>query len=167
LNFAGVTKAPVIAFCRNSGRAAATSTTNESASAGLAVKALAYGLHGVRVDGGDVVAVLSVVREARARASSGLGGTLIEALTEPESGEVGSRRDPIQLMRRHLEVRALWSDQREQRLRTEVRGDVDRALAEAERAEKPAAQTLFDDVYEQVPGHLREQRQTLRGRAEA
>jgi pyruvate dehydrogenase E1 component alpha subunit len=167
LNFAGVTKAPVVAFCRNSGRVDATSTTKESAHAGLAVKALAYGLHGVRVDGSDVVAVLAVVREARARASSGLGGTLIEALTEPESAEAGSRRDPIQRMRRHLEVRALWSDQREQRLRTEVRGDVDRALAEAERAEKPAPHTLFDDVYEQVPRHLREQRETLRGRAEA
>ena len=166
LNFAGVTKAPVVAFCRNSGGSAFLSAGRQTASPGLSIKARAYGLHGVRVDGGDIVAVLCAVREARARASSGLGGTLIEALTEPESGEGGSRRDPIHRMRRHLEVRTLWSDEREQRLRGEVRGDVDRALAEAEQAEKPGAHTLFDDVYEQMPWHLREQRETLPGRAE-
>ena len=49
------------------------------------MKAVAYGMRGVRVDGGDVVAVLSVVREARARASAGEGGTLIEAVTAPRA----------------------------------------------------------------------------------
>jgi TPP-dependent pyruvate/acetoin dehydrogenase alpha subunit len=116
----------------------------------------------VRVDGADVVAVLSVVREARARAAQGLGGTLVEAVTAPmaegESAEAWSRRDPIARMRRYLESRALWSEQTEQRLRSEVRADVDRALGEAERARRAPPESIFDDVYSEMPWHLREQR---------
>jgi|HubBroStandDraft_1064217.scaffolds.fasta_scaffold20061_3 pyruvate dehydrogenase E1 component subunit alpha len=171
LNFAGVTKAPVVALCRNNGWAITTPVSRQTASAGVASKAVAYGLHGVCVDGTDVIAVLTVVREARARASSGRGGTLVEALTTQlppgapteavEGDKPRSGRDPIVRMRRYLELRALWSDQREQRLGAEVRADVHRALAEAETADKPVGRKLFDDVYEQMPWHLREQREML------
>ena len=166
LNFAGVTRAPVLALCRNNGWATSTPASRQTASAGFAVKAVAYGLHGVRVDGGDVIAVLSVVREARARASAGEGGTLIEAVTAPRSedepDEAWSRRDPIARMRRYLEARGLTSDEQDGRLRAEVRADVDRALAEAAEAieaEPPARDAMFDDVYGAEPWHLREQRQ--------
>jgi 2-oxoisovalerate dehydrogenase E1 component alpha subunit len=170
LNFAGVSRAPVVAFCRNNGWATSMPAARQTASAGFAIKALAYGLHGVRVDGGDVIAVRSVVREARARASSGLGGTLIEALTAPlgtspaqaaDAAHAGSSGDPLVRMRRYLEARALWSAPREERLRDEVRVDVDRALQEAERAAPPSPRSLFDDVYERLPWHLLEQLETI------
>ncbi|HEX3770319.1 MAG TPA: thiamine pyrophosphate-dependent enzyme, partial [Polyangiaceae bacterium] len=61
LNFAGVTRAPVLAVCRNNGWATSTPAARQTASEGFAIKALAYGLRGVRVDGGDVTAVLGVV----------------------------------------------------------------------------------------------------------
>jgi 2-oxoisovalerate dehydrogenase E1 component alpha subunit len=167
LNFAGVCRAPVIALCRNNGWAMTLPSDRQTASPGFAAKAVAYGLKGVRVDGGDVIAVLSVVREARARASHGLGGTLIEAVTSPiaegESAEAWSRRDPLSRMRRYLEGRSLWSDETEQRLRSEVRADVDRALGEAERACRPAPESIFDDVYSELPWHLREQRAAILG----
>jgi pyruvate dehydrogenase E1 component alpha subunit len=166
LNFAGVTRAPVIALCRNNGWATSTPVSRQTASAGFAVKAVAYGLRGVCVDGEDVVAVLSVTRRARATALAGGGGTLIEAVTVPpregDSAEVWSKRDPIARMRRYLETRALWSAEREQRLRLEVRTDVHRALAEAEAEGPPAPQTMFDGVYAQQPWHLREQCAGLR-----
>jgi pyruvate dehydrogenase E1 component alpha subunit len=169
LNFAGVTKAPVLAICRNNGWATSTPASRQTASEGFAVKALAYGLHGVRVDGGDVTAVLGVVREARARASKGEGGTLIEAVTTPRNqnadGPAGDatwhRRDPIARMRRHLEARGLASAESDERLAAEVRADVDRALAEASSAPQPAAGACFDDVYASLPWHLREQRDEL------
>jgi pyruvate dehydrogenase E1 component alpha subunit len=112
------------------------------------------------------VAVLSVTRRARATASAGEGGTLIEAVTAPpgegEGRDAWSKRDPIGRMRRYLEARALWSAEREQRLWAEARSDVDRALTEAEREGPPAPHTMFDDVYAQMPWHLREQRAGLR-----
>jgi 2-oxoisovalerate dehydrogenase E1 component alpha subunit len=156
LNFAGVTKAPVVALCRNNGWAISTPASKQTASVGFAVKAVAYGLRGVRVDGADVVAVLGAVRDARARCAAGLGGTLIEAVMQRREGE--QQVDPVLRTRQHLEARGLWDAAREQRLSTEVRADVDRAIAEATAAEKPARATMFDDVYAELPWHLREER---------
>jgi TPP-dependent pyruvate/acetoin dehydrogenase alpha subunit len=153
LNFAGVTRAPIIAVCKNNGFATSTPASNQTASAGFAVKALAYGLRGVCVDGSDVVAVLSVVREARACAVAGQGGTLIEAIIPGND-----TADPIARMRLHLESRGLGGPEREERLVAEVNADVERALAEAAGAEKPARDTLFDDVYAATPWNLAEQR---------
>jgi TPP-dependent pyruvate/acetoin dehydrogenase alpha subunit len=153
LNFAGVTRAPVIAVCKNNGFAMSTPASKQTASSGFAVKSLAYGLRGVRVDGADVVAVLSVVREARARAIAGEGGTLVEAVIPGKDVA-----DPVARMRRHLESRGLGGPEREERLVAEVTADIERALAEAAEAEKPARVTLFDDVYAEPPWHLSEQR---------
>jgi pyruvate dehydrogenase E1 component alpha subunit len=152
LNFAGVTRAPVIAFCRNNGWATSTPASRQTASGTFAIKAVAYGLRGVRVDGSDVVAVLSVVREARARAVAGQGGTLIEAMLV-----VGDRPDPLTRTRTHLQARALWDAEREARLSAEVKADVDRAIAEAQRAPPSGRDTIFDDVYADLPWHLEEQ----------
>jgi 2-oxoisovalerate dehydrogenase E1 component alpha subunit len=154
LNFAGVTRAPVVAVCRNNGWATSTPAARQTASAGFAVKAVAYGLHGVEVDGADVVAVVNAVRAARQRAGAGLGGTLIEAIA------LRTDRDPLVLMRQHLETRGLWSSEREQSLWTDVVADVDRALAEAAAASKPVRDSLFEGVYAAPPWHLQEQRRT-------
>ena len=153
LNFAGVTRAPIVALCRNNGWATSTPASKQTASGSFAIKAVAYGLRGVRVDGGDVVAVLGVVRDARARAAAGLGGTLVEAVIAGQD-----RVDPVARTRKHLEARGLWDAVREQRLSTEVKADVDRAIAAARSAPPPARDTMFDDVYAELPWHLKEQR---------
>ena len=72
--------------------------------------------------------------------------------------ETEDRVDPVLRTRQHLEARGLWDAAREQRLSTEVRADVDRAIAEASAAEKPTRATMFDDVYAELPWHLREER---------
>lgn len=169
LNFAGVTRAPLVAVCRNNGWAMSTPTSRQTASAGFAIKAEAYGLQGIRVDGADVVAVLGVVREARERAARGEGGTLVEAVTVPldEAADAQTRlqRDPVARMRGFLEARSLWSDEREERLQSDARAEVDDALAEARLAEPPAPETMFEDVYAEMPWHLLEQKGELPGRA--
>jgi pyruvate dehydrogenase E1 component alpha subunit len=172
LNFAGVTRSPLIAFCRNNGWATSTSADRQTASDGFAVKAVAYGVSSARVDGSDVVAVFSVVREARARASAGQGCTLIEAVTSPrvegESDASWSARDPIVRMRRHLEHRGLWGEDRDAILLAEVRADVGRAITEAsESVDAPAWPDFVDDVYAQPPWHLREQRDAMMRRESA
>jgi TPP-dependent pyruvate/acetoin dehydrogenase alpha subunit len=161
LNFAGVTRAPFVALCRNNGWATSTPASGQTASAGFAVKAVAYGLRGVCVDGADVIAVLSAVREARARAAAGEGGTLVEAVTPGVD-----RADPVARMRKHLESHGAWDAEREQRLATEVRSDVERAIAEARGAQKPSPETIVDDVYAALPWNLREQREEITGRRE-
>jgi 2-oxoisovalerate dehydrogenase E1 component alpha subunit len=157
LNLAGVTRAPVIALCRNNGWAASLPATRQTASRDFAGKAVAYGLRGVVVDGGDALAVLAAVREARARAMAGEGGTLIEARTGERSGS----GDPIERMRAHLQARDLWRAEDAEALASEVAADVDAALAAAGTAEIPPVSSLFDHVYAEVPWHLREQRAAL------
>jgi TPP-dependent pyruvate/acetoin dehydrogenase alpha subunit len=137
LNFAGVMAAPLVAVCRNNGRAMSTPASRQTASDGFAVKALAYGLRGVRVDGSDVVAVFAAVRDARARAVAGEGGTLVEAVIPGIEAA-----DPVAKLRQHLEARGLWDEGRGQRLAAEVHTDVERAIAEAIAAGPPARETL-------------------------
>jgi 2-oxoisovalerate dehydrogenase E1 component alpha subunit len=169
LNFAGVTRSPLIAVCRNNGWATSTSADRQTASDGFAVKAVASGVRSVRVDGADVVAVFGVVREARDRASAGEGCTLIETVTVPrgegESDEAWSVRDPIARMRRHLERRGLWADDRDAQLLAEVRADVARAIADADQATEAPAPDFAEDVYAELPWHLREQREAMTPRA--
>jgi 2-oxoisovalerate dehydrogenase E1 component alpha subunit len=147
MNFAGVTKAPIVAVCRNNGWATSMPASRQTHSDGFAIKAVAYGLRGVQVDGADVIAVLGVVRDARVRAAAGQGGTLVEAVI-PGIGQV----DPVARMRRHLEARALWDGEREKRLAVEIGADVDRALADAAAAGPPARETLFEDVIGKAGG---------------
>ncbi|MEX0706237.1 MAG: thiamine pyrophosphate-dependent dehydrogenase E1 component subunit alpha [Nitriliruptoraceae bacterium] len=79
--FAGVMKAPAILFCNNNQWAISTPLEAQTAAPTLADKAIGYGIPGVRVDGGDVLAVYEATREAVARARSGEGPTFIEAVT--------------------------------------------------------------------------------------
>jgi TPP-dependent pyruvate/acetoin dehydrogenase alpha subunit len=148
LNFAGVTRAPVIALCV-APVGEAGGRLPSSASRGVAVKALAYGLCGERVDGSDVMAVLSVVREARLRASAGKGGTLVEAIVSRE-------RDPLSRLRTHLEARGLMDEERDGRLAAEVAATVENARTAVE-GKHTSPDSLFTGVYADVPWHLREQ----------
>jgi pyruvate dehydrogenase E1 component alpha subunit len=79
--FAGVMKAPAILFCNNNQWAISTPLGSQTAAPTLADKAIGYGMPGVRVDGGDVLAVFEATREAVARARAGEGPTFIEAVT--------------------------------------------------------------------------------------
>jgi pyruvate dehydrogenase E1 component alpha subunit len=79
--FAGVMKAPVILFCNNNQWAISTPLSAQTAAPTLADKAIGYGMPGVRVDGGDVLAVYETTREAVERARSGKGPTFIEAVS--------------------------------------------------------------------------------------
>jgi len=80
-NFAAVMRAPLVLFCNNNQWAISTPLTAQTAAETLADKAVGYGIPGVRVDGGDVLAVYEATREAVERARAGEGPSLIEAVT--------------------------------------------------------------------------------------
>ncbi len=138
---------------------------------------MAYGIPGVRVDGNDVFAVISVTRRAVERAAKGGGPTLIEALTYRMGGHSTSddptryrdkrevepwvTRDPLERLRHHLQGLGRWSDAEEESLRAEVDQKVKDAVAKAEGTPAPRLETMFDDVYASLPWHLKEQRDEL------
>jgi 2-oxoisovalerate dehydrogenase E1 component alpha subunit len=177
MNFAGVFKVPVVFFCRNNGWAISVPTERQTASETFAQKGVAYGVAGVRVDGNDVFAVVSAVREALERAKRGEGPTLIEALTYRMGGhstsddpnayrasdalEAWADRDPIARVRRYLERRGLWSEAKEDGLKRGLEERLRSAVSVAESTPKPKIESLFEDVYAKPTWNLEEQRAEL------
>jgi 2-oxoisovalerate dehydrogenase E1 component alpha subunit len=176
LNFAGVYKSPVIFFCENNGWAISLPVSKQTASKTMAQKAVAYGMPGVRIDGNDALAVYKATRDARERALRGEGPTLIEAVTYRIAGHSSSddprryrpdswveectKQDPLLRVRRHLESKGLWDDEKEEALKTKCRDEVNDAVKEAERVPRPELETLFSDVYAEMPRALRDQYET-------
>jgi len=177
MNFAGVFKIPTVFFCRNNGWAISVPTARQTASETLAEKGSAYGIPGVRVDGNDLFAVVSVVRRAVARGQRGEGPTMIEAITYRMGGhstsddpgryrgsealEPWTSRDPVGRVRAYLEKHHLWDGTAEERWLQEIDQRFREAVATAERTPPPPLESMFEDVYERPPWHLVEQRNEL------
>jgi TPP-dependent pyruvate/acetoin dehydrogenase alpha subunit len=115
LNFAGVFRVPAVFVCIND--AAAGSAPVETVSATLAVKALAYGIAGIRVDGHDLFAVHAATRAAADRARKGEGATLIEAV-------VAETGDPLERVRTWLASQNMLDAAAEATLRREVEAEL-------------------------------------------
>lgn len=177
LNFAGVFKTPVVFVCRNNGWAISVPVERQTASETFAVKGIAYGVPGVRCDGNDIFAVIKVTRDAIARAARGEGATLIEAMTYRISGHSTSddpkayrpeawldpwkRLDPMARLRRHLEQSIGWNDAQDAEHDAEVDAELRAAVKVAEATAPPSLDSMFEDVYAEIPWHLREQQREL------
>jgi 2-oxoisovalerate dehydrogenase E1 component alpha subunit len=178
LNFAGVFKVPVVMLCRNNGWAISVPSERQTASAGFAAKGVAYGVPGVRCDGNDIFAVIKATRDAVERAARGEGPTLVECMTyrlsghstsddpkayRPEDGvEPWRKRDPLARLRKHLDVLGAWSDAQQKALEAELENELRDVVAEAEKTSAPSLDSMFEDVYAELPWHLVEQRAELR-----
>ena len=179
MNFAGVFTPPVVLVCQNNQWAISTPGKLQTASETIAIKALAYGVEPVRCDGNDVLAVYAATRFACERARSGKGPTFIEALTyrvsahsssddpsryrdEDVTKEWRTARDPLQRARVWLGTRGWLSEADDARLAQEIEATVRAAIADEEAVPLPPIDTLVEDVYEEVPWHLREQLEWLK-----
>jgi 2-oxoisovalerate dehydrogenase E1 component alpha subunit len=177
LNFAAVYKAPVVFVVENNGWAISVPCSRQTASTSMAIKADAYGLPGVRVDGNDVLAVYRACKDAVDRARRGEGPTLVESVTyriashsssddaaryrDQKEFEAWKKKDPIARFQRYLQQKKLWTEAFETectetakaQIADAVKANLDRAL--------PPPESLFDDVYMNLTPQLREQRQQL------
>ncbi len=177
MNFAGVFRAPVVFFCQNNQWAISVPFHRQTATPSIAIKAVAYGFEGIRVDGNDVLAVYTVTRYAVEKARRGEGPTLIEAVTyrigahstsddpsryrDETEVETWRRKDPIARFRRYLEHKGLLDPEREQTIITRIQQEVMRVIAHAEQQPMPPLSSMFEDVYAQSPWHLIEQQHAL------
>ena len=178
MNFAGVYRAPVVFVCQNNHWSISVRVDRQTASESIAIKARAYGFHGVQVDGNDVEAVYAASAAAVAHARAGGGPTLIEALTyrigahsssdDPtryrDQNEVDQwvARDPLERAFERLVALGQWAPPRDEALRETLRAEIHAATQEAEAQPPLPAESLFDDVYSHEPWHLAEQRRELR-----
>ncbi|MGH7507332.1 MAG: thiamine pyrophosphate-dependent dehydrogenase E1 component subunit alpha, partial [Longimicrobiales bacterium] len=86
LNLAAVQRAPLVLIVENNGYAYSTPVRRQTAAESFVVRARAYGIHGERCDGNDVVAVYEATRAAADRARRGEGAALIEVMTYRRKG---------------------------------------------------------------------------------
>ncbi|HEY5713630.1 MAG TPA: thiamine pyrophosphate-dependent enzyme [Allosphingosinicella sp.] len=193
VTFAGVYRAPVIlnivnnqwAISSFSGIAGGELTT-------FAARAIGYGIAGLRVDGNDALAVYAATQWAADRARSNIGPTLIEMFTyrveghstsdDPsayrpqEAGKAWPLGDPIDRLRRHLTLLGEWDDARHEEMVKELDAEVRAAQKEAEKVGTLVTSTIdfpqdvatmFEDVFETMPWHLREQQAEMIAELEA
>jgi pyruvate dehydrogenase E1 component alpha subunit len=81
LNLAAIWRLPAVYVCENNGFAESTPAAYATSVPEVALRAAAYGIPGVTVDGADAVAVYEAAREAVRRARGGEGPTLLEVNT--------------------------------------------------------------------------------------
>ncbi len=184
LNFASVYRAPVILNVVNNQWAISSfQGIAGGEQATFAARAIGYGLPGLRVDGNDFLAVYAVTQWAAERARANLGATLIEHYTYRAEGHSTSDDptryrpsddskhwplgDPIQRLKQHLVATGEWSDEDHLAAEKEAVEKVRAANKEAESfgtlgsGSLPSTKTMFEDVYKEMPWHLRRQRQQL------
>ena len=163
LNFAALHGCPVIFFCENNHWAISVPQRLQVAGPGVAERAAAYGIPGVRVRGDDFFAVHQVVQEAARRARAGEGPSLIEAdvlrlqshstdddqRAYRDAAELAAEaeHDPIPRMREALIERGWLNADADAALREEVNREVERATDAAEAAPDPDPASLGRHVY--------------------
>lgn len=180
MTFATVYNAPVImniinnqwAISSFSGFAGAERTT-------FAARGVGYGIASLRVDGNDPLAVYAATRWAAERARTNQGPTVIEHFTyradahstsdDPTAYRSAQEReewplgDPIMRLKRHLIQRGVWSIEQQEEMDQRCLEAVKVAVKEAAKngilghgLHQPF-ETMFQDVFEEMPWHLREQ----------
>ena len=176
--FAGVMKAPVILFCNNNQWAISTPLSKQTAAPTLADKAIGYGIPGVRVDGGDVLAVYEATRDAVLRARAGDGPTFIEAVSyraaphataddpslyiDPERVEEQRENECVGRFERYLKRLGVLDEGHAEAVKAEALEVMRTGIAEAE-AEPPADPSLvFEHAYADPPPSLLADREELR-----
>jgi pyruvate dehydrogenase E1 component subunit alpha len=176
--FAGVMKAPVVLFCNNNQWAISTPLDKQTAAPTLADKAIGYGIPGVRVDGGDVLAVYEATRDAVLRARAGDGPTFIEAVSyraaphataddpslyiDPQRVEEQRENECVGRFERYLRRIGVLSDEDAEAAKSDALELMRTGIAEAE-AEPPADPSLvFEHAYADPPPSLLAERDELR-----
>lgn len=184
LVFASTYKAPVVLNVVNNQWAISTFQGIARGGSGtFAARGLGFGIPALRVDGNDYLATYAVARWAVERARLNLGPTLIEYVTyragahstsddpsayrpqhESEEWPLG---DPVIRLKQHLIATGAWSEERHKQTEAEILATVIAAQKEAESfgtlhsGSKPSARDIFEDVYSELPPHLRRQRQQI------
>ncbi|MNR23661.1 2-oxoisovalerate dehydrogenase subunit alpha [compost metagenome] len=149
----------------------------------FANRGVGCGIASLRVDGNDFLAVYAASQWAAERARRNLGPSLIEWVTyragpHSTSDDPSKYRpaddyshfplgDPIARLKQHMIGLGIWSDAQHEALHKELEGEVIAAQKEAEShgslldGHVPSAASMFEDVYKDLPEHLRRQRQEL------
>jgi pyruvate dehydrogenase E1 component alpha subunit len=174
INIAGVWQLPVLFVVVNNQWAISVPRNNQSAAETLAQKAIAAGIPGEQVDGNDVIALYDRVHQALENIRSGHEPVLIEALSYRMSDhttaddatryrttvevEAQENYDPLMRLQRYLIDAGHWSQAQDEELNAECAAEVEAAVKAYLETPSLAPESMFDQLYAELPRVLDDQR---------
>ncbi|MEY8762875.1 MULTISPECIES: thiamine pyrophosphate-dependent dehydrogenase E1 component subunit alpha [Clostridium] len=165
LNMASVWKLPIVYVCENNGYGISTSQKRHQNIKDISVRAKAYNIPGITVDGNDAVAVYAASRKAIERAKRGEGPTLIECKTYRQRGhfegdsapykpksqqEAWLKKDPIPRFEKYIQEKGVLSDREIQQMKKSVDAQIKEAVDFAMNSPEPELDSVFEDVYSDI-----------------
>jgi acetoin:2,6-dichlorophenolindophenol oxidoreductase subunit alpha len=165
LNFASVHRLPLVFVCENNGFGISVSQKQHQAIQDISIRAAAYNMPGITVDGNDVLTVYEVSGKAIQRARAGEGPTLVECKTyrwrghhegDPNQGkryrtmeEVQEwvKKCPIRRFEEKLVSKKVLTKLKAKKIREEVEKEIDGAVEFANQSPFPEPQDMYEDVY--------------------
>lgn len=164
MNMASLWKLPVLFICENNGYAVTLSSDESSANPNFAERASAYSMHGVAVDGMNVLEVYKAAIAAVARARRGEGPTFLECRTyrfmghhtaegtmnlnyrSKEEIEDWKRKDPIPQLAEDLLARGI-SIEALQQITDEIIQEIEAAVDYARQSPSPQPEESLELMY--------------------
>jgi pyruvate dehydrogenase E1 component alpha subunit len=162
LNMSAIWKLPVVYVCENNQYGMSMSVKQACSVEQISQRAAAYNMPGVTIDGNDLIAVYTAVKEAVDRARVGEGPSLIENVTYRWRGHSKSdrqryrtreevkawqARDPIACLRTKLLEADLFSEAELDQVSAEANQIIEDSVVFAEAAAEPDPATIMEGVY--------------------
>lgn len=178
INFGSVLHVPMVIIVQNNHWAISTPRSKATKAETIAQKAIAYGIPGIQVDGNDVLAMHLATKEAIKRAKSGLGPTLIEAITyrmgphttsdnpklyrSDDEVEQWKEKDPLKRLKNYLLNKGIITLQSDEALNQELQDHILEIFKQVEATGLESLEEIFDYTYESRTPRLEEQYQNIK-----
>lgn len=162
LNMASIWDLPVVFFIENNKYAMSGNINEMTNIKNLSIRAKAYGIHGVTIDGNDIIEVINTTYEATERARKGEGPTLIEAKTYRWKGHSKSdakkyrtkkeeeywktNLDPIALAKQRFIEAGVFTKEEALAIGEEAKAAIEAAVTYGEAGEHLSPEALWTDV---------------------
>lgn len=173
LNFAAVWKAPVVFIVQNNQFAISVPVKMQTVTKNLALKSVAYGMPGLKVDGNDFFAMYAALAESFEYARKGNGPVLIEALTYRRGAHTTSddpslyrtedeekkweAKDPIKRLRGYLVSQKLWKESDDEPLVEQYKKEIEKEFIDYESYPPYQLEDVFKYQYKDMPEDLKQQ----------
>lgn len=173
LNFAGVWQVPVVFTIQNNQYAISVPVKSQTNSINLAVKSVAFGIPGIKVDGNDFFAMYLAYKTASEYARAGKGAVLIEAFTYRRGAHTTSDdpskyrgkdeetrwglADPLIRLKGYMQNKGIWNID-EEKLIEDYKTEIDAQFVDAENNKSYPVDDIFGHMYTDMPDELKRQR---------
>lgn len=162
INMAAAWQLPIVFLCENNGYGVSVPIHKVTNTESLAVRAKAYGIPGVTVDGTDILNVYETVKQAVDAARSGKGPSLVEVMVYRWQGhycgdpaayrpktyiEEAHKNDPIEHFKHYLLDNKKATAAELDNLEKMMRDEIERATNFAVESDYPDVSEAFTDVY--------------------